>query len=557
MTHTAIVTYARGWPALTAVRSLGARGVRVVCGDSVPFAPSGFSRHCARSFRYPDPSEDPEGFLAALEAVVAEERARAPEGGEVVLLPIHSETYLIAAQRERFEALGARLALPESAAIERARDKGSLVALAREAGAPTPDTRVYERAADVYRDAPDLSYPVFVKVRGAAAGVGIEKVDGPVELIAAFERMVTGYDLEGASLPIVQAGVPGDDYCVSALFDRGECVAIHTYRNVRQFPRTTGAGVLRETVAAPEAEAIACRLLRHLDWHGLAQLDFRWAAPADGQPAAPQLIEVNPRFFGGLPQAVAAGVDYPWLVFQLALGRRPEPPTIDPTVRTETPVLGLLATLGTIGHDEEAQVALARLREACAAREDGEAVWARVARLLGELGRVANPRNLLASLRRVFAAHRGTINDVFRTDDPLPVLGVLYPLSVALKHGSLSTAVVLSEARAKPERRARLGLKGHLAPSWRTLAVTALAFLASVAVTQAAVGHGTWLEALFMAPARACAAFVPSWEGTGVGYAAFHVLNFTFLYLLAAVGLGVRERALEARLARGSLSVES
>ena len=53
--RTAIVTYGRGWPALTAVRSLGRRGVKVVCGDSVACAPSFFSRHCSKSFRYPDP----------------------------------------------------------------------------------------------------------------------------------------------------------------------------------------------------------------------------------------------------------------------------------------------------------------------------------------------------------------------------------------------------------------------------------------------------------------------------------------------------------------------
>jgi hypothetical protein len=37
----------------------------------------------------------------------------------------------------------------------------------------------------------------------------------------------------------------------------------------------------------------------------MAELDFR---RAEGGPS--YLIEVNPRFFGGLPQAVAANVDF-------------------------------------------------------------------------------------------------------------------------------------------------------------------------------------------------------------------------------------------------------
>ena len=48
----------------------------------------------------------------------------------------------------------------------------------------------------------------------------------------------------------------------------------------------------------------------------MAQLDFRWG----DDPSDPRLIELNPRFFGGLPQAIAAGVDYPWLAYRLALG---------------------------------------------------------------------------------------------------------------------------------------------------------------------------------------------------------------------------------------------
>ncbi len=535
---TAIVTYARGWPALAAVRSLGRRGVRVVAGDSVACAPATFSRYCAASFRYPDPSAEPEAFLDRLEAVVREQQQAT--GGEVVLLPVHAETYLIAAHRERFEAIGARLALPSTEQIEQTRDKGRLADLARDLGIRIPLTRAYEDVADVYRDAPHLTYPVFVKVRGAAAGVGIEKVDGPQALIEAYERFVDGYELSPAEYPLVQEAVPGDDYCVSALFDRGRCVALHTYRNVRQFPRTTGAGVLRETVAAPEAEGVARRLLEHLGWHGIAQLDFRWDEGADGTAVEPSLIELNPRLFGGLPQAVAAGVDYPWMLFQLALGHTPQPPTVDPTVRTETPVLGLIASLQAVGAEAEPGAALVRLREAVQAREHGEALWPRVQRLLAELGRTADPRPLVERLSGALALHRGTINDVFRTDDPLPVLGVLYPLTVALKHGSLSTAVVLSEARMKT-RAVRQGLATHLQPSWRILLLTAVVFLVSVLATHWGPVQSSVVGAAFELPARWASALAPAWQGTPRGYAVFHLVNFVFLYLLAGLGLRLRE----------------
>jgi predicted ATP-grasp superfamily ATP-dependent carboligase len=535
---TAIVTYGRGWPALAVTRSLGRRGVRVVCGDSVGFAPSFFSRYCEANFRYPDPAQDPAGFLDAVERIARRELERGL--GPVVLMPVHSETYLITQHRERFEALGVRLALPRHQDIQQTRDKGRLADLADELGIKIPTTHRLSSMSEVYKAAPDLAYPVFVKVRGSAAGVGIQKVSDPEELVAVVRDFVDGYELGPDQFPLLQEGVPGDDLCVSALFEQGRCVAVHTYRNVRQFPRTTGAGVLRETVAAPEAEAEACRLLSHLGWHGLAQLDFRWT---EGE--TPYLIELNPRFFGGLPQAIAAGVDHPWMLLQLALGESPASPTIDPQPRTETPILGLLATFSQIRHDDELHAGLRALRETLESQPGGPGRWQRFHAFLRELGAQANPSNVAAYLRGKLAVHRGTINDVIQSDDLMPVLGVLFPLSVALKHGTLDTAVVLSEARKKKADTPRVGFRGYLKPSWITLAAMSLVFLVSVAVTQAGALDGGLLDRAFSWPAALSARALPS--GGAPGYALFHLANVGFLYFLAACGLATRERVARAR----------
>lgn len=496
MNATAIVTYARGWPALAATRSLGTRGVRVVCGDSVPWTPSSFSRHCARSFRCPDAREDPAGFLAALEEQVRREQAR---GGEVVLLPVHAETVLLAEERARFEALGARLALPPAEAARRVHDKGALAEWAEARGVATPPTHRFASLAKVYAAAHSVRYPAFVKLRTAAAGVGVEKVCSPEELVRTYRRLIEDYGLDAADFPLVQEFAPGEDLCVSVLYERGRLVASHAYRNLRQFPRTTGAGVLRETTHAPEAVEVADRLLAPLAWHGVAQLDFRW----DGS-GTPQLIEVNPRLFGGLTQAVAAGVDYPWLLFRLALGRSCEVPRVDPRPRTVAPVVGLLASAQAAATGEE------------------------------------------PSLRAALAPHRGARNDVWRRDDPLPVLGLLYPLALLFEHGTLSTALVLSEARAKGAAVAERGWRELLRPNARTFLATGVVFLLSVFCTQASALDGTLLDGLFSLPAAVATRLSLPPEGPAA-YALFHLANFCFLWVLAAGLLRLREAARAAR----------
>ena len=121
-----------------------------------------------------------------------------------------------------------------------------------------------------------------------------------------------------------------------------------TYHNIRTYPVKSGTGVLRETVSEPAMEQTGAALLASLKWHGVAEIDFRW----DGQSPTPQLIEVNPRFWGGLTQSVASGWDYPWLLYRLALDGK-VPPIVpgDPTIKTETPVVSLLATLEEIVAD--------------------------------------------------------------------------------------------------------------------------------------------------------------------------------------------------------------
>ena len=51
-------------------------------------------------------------------------------------------------------------------------------------------------------------------------------------------------------------------------------------------------------------------------------IEFKW----DAEENRPKLIEVNARFWGSLNLAIRAGVDFPFLLYRLALGERVEGP---------------------------------------------------------------------------------------------------------------------------------------------------------------------------------------------------------------------------------------
>ena len=434
----AILTFSRGWNALAAARSLGRRGIEVIAGDEYAFSPTSFSKYTIASFIYPSPDRDPEGFLAKLEEIICQ---YAVPGQEYVLMPFHKETYVIARNRARFEPL-IKMAIPTIEQILQVDDKGTLARLCQQRGLPIPETLVADSAEEFRERAKAFAYPAFVKVRRSAAAVGVKQVHSAAEAATAADEFAKRFHLGAAEYPLLQAAVPGDDYCTTFLFDHGQSRATMTYHNLRTYPVKSGTGVLRETVSAPAMERTGEALLGSLGWHGVAEVDFRW----DGEEAEPLLIEVNPRFWGGLPQSVASGWDYPYLLYRLAVdGTVAAVVPHDSDVKTETPVMALLATLEEIVSDNAKMDAMHKayqeLRATC---KHGHRLHA-IHDFFRNMKESVDVKQRWEHARKLLDDHRHTVSDVWSWHDPLPALGMLYPLAVFMKNGKVSTELLVSE----------------------------------------------------------------------------------------------------------------
>ena len=437
----AIITFSRGWQTLVATRSLGRRGVEVITGDEYAMTAASFSRYSVAEFRYPNPTKEPDAFLDMLERTILEHKPE-DETTPYVLMPIHKETYLIARHRERFEP-HIRVPVPQIEHIRQVHNKGTLATYAAERGLPIPKTWTPKNMADFDSLAPEIKLPAFVKLREAASGVGIRKVNTFDELTSTFKEFVAHFKLSERDYPIIQQAVPGNDYCVTTLFDHGKMVASMTYRGLRAFPAERGATVMRETVEAPEMEKVAAELMGSLGWHGVAELDFRWEGTPEAQP---QLIEVNPRFFGGLIQSVESGWDYPWLLFQLASEGHVDPVSdVRTDVRTETPVLAFLATLQEIAENERGMKALTDSWEQAKAEFRTGSKRQGVRKLCRGVRDYFDVKARFNKARQLLEEHKHNIYDVLSRDDPFAALGVLYPLAVFLRHGKVNLELITGE----------------------------------------------------------------------------------------------------------------
>ncbi|MBC8372365.1 MAG: ATP-grasp domain-containing protein [Planctomycetes bacterium] len=437
----AIITFSRGWQTLVATRSLGRRGVEVITGDEYAMTAASFSKYSVADFRYPNPTKEPKAFLDVLEKVVTEHKP-ADETTPYVLMPIHKETYLIARHRERFEP-HVRVPVPQIEHIRQVHNKATLAAYAMERGLPTPRTWIPEDMAQFESIASDVELPAFVKLRESASGVGIRKVKTLDDLKSTFKEFIEYFKLKEKDYPIIQQAVGGDDYCVTTLFDHGKMVASMTYRGLRAFPAERGATVMRETVEAPEMEKVAAELMGPIGWHGVAELDFRWEGTPEAQP---QLIEVNPRFFGGLIQSVESGWDYPWLLFELAVKGHIDPVReIRTDIRTETPILAFLATLQEIAENERGMKALNDSWQHAKAEFRTGSKRQGVRKLFRGVKDYFDVKARFNKTRQLLEEHKDNIYDVLSRDDPFAALGVLYPLAVFLKHGKVNLELITGE----------------------------------------------------------------------------------------------------------------
>ena len=123
---------------------------------------------------------------------------------------------------------------------------------------------------------------------------------------------------------MLQRWIEGEGVGVFVLMWNGKIIARFSHRRIREKPPSGGVSVLCESIEPPPGTMnAAIQLLNELQWSGVAMVEFKW----DRLKNLPQLMEVNARFWGSIQLAISAGVDFPYMLYSLALGKKVEPVT--------------------------------------------------------------------------------------------------------------------------------------------------------------------------------------------------------------------------------------
>lgn len=289
---------------LTVARALGREGVPVI---GVSYSADGFGlrsrylveRHILR--------EPPESRIDALLKLVEQSRPN--------FLMVHGEANLVGinARRAEFEQFTRPLFAVQNV-LDRAFNKARTLEIAARLEIPVPRSYAVESATDLVQVAETVVYPVVLKPPRKYEQPELGHLNFTYRIIQnrhQFLEFLRPY-VDAPFYPLVQQYCPGHGVGIETCFYRNEPLALFQHRRIREFPIMGGPSVYRRSEPVePRLADWSVRLLREMEWDGLAMVEFRYD-PTNGDAV---LMEVNGRFWGSLPLAIHSGVNFPYLLY--------------------------------------------------------------------------------------------------------------------------------------------------------------------------------------------------------------------------------------------------
>ena len=312
MTASVLVTDARLRGALAVIRSLGAQGIRVTAADADRLAPGSFSRYCSRRVLCPRSRERPDDFVRSVFRELEETR-------HDVIIPAGPRSLFALATRKRELEKLTRFPFLDHDRLMVFRDKSRAADVARDCGLRIPETHTAGSPEDAAKIAGLLGFPLIVKPCSSSSSEGLTRVDRPKDVRPEWERLAGQY---GALM--LQEYIPwgGMTYDVCVLMNaESEPRAAFVGKRLRTCPPLAGMNAYGQGVDWPELRDMAIALLQSVHWYGPAQVEFR-IDPRDGRPV---FIEVNPHLWSSMFLAVESGVDFPYLLYRMAVDGDVEP----------------------------------------------------------------------------------------------------------------------------------------------------------------------------------------------------------------------------------------
>ncbi len=302
--------------ALAVVRSLGTLGLNVFTADNTVKSLAGTSRFVTNNYFITSPTQSTEDFILELVHLIDSIKID-------ILFPLtDSSIQAILHNRDRLPDV--KLPFPDLQQYESVSNKAVLFQFAETIGVSVPKTYYINDIGTIPDILKAVNYNLVIKPYKSKYYV--DGVIVPTEVLlptdnAQIPALVQQHQWLTKFPFMLQQHVSGYGKGLFAIYNHGTPVAYFSHKRLKEKPPEGGVSVLSTSEpASAELIAIADKLLRAKNWHGVAMVEFKI-----DQNGVPYLMEINARFWGSLQLAIDSGIDFPKLLYKVAVGEATQP----------------------------------------------------------------------------------------------------------------------------------------------------------------------------------------------------------------------------------------
>jgi predicted ATP-grasp superfamily ATP-dependent carboligase len=291
---------------LSVIRSLGRGGVQVHTAWNESKSLAIHSRYLYKAHDIPKFDLNNPAWKQALCELMKREKF------DLVIPCTDLEIIACQTNRAELEAYG-RLYLISDEAFEILFDKFKTNELARSVGVRVPREILVTRMDQVEQILSQFEWPIVLKPRKSCNIANpkdwhqVQKAYNEKELKQSLSKMLQ------VGAIAVQENFVGQGVGVELLLKNGRPLLTFQHLRVHE-PLHGGPSSYRKSMAVTsELFDASLKILRPLRYTGVAMVEFK----VNPKTKEWIFIEVNPRFWGSLPLAVASGADFPLMLFQM------------------------------------------------------------------------------------------------------------------------------------------------------------------------------------------------------------------------------------------------
>ncbi|HCE44150.1 MAG TPA: hypothetical protein DET40_11425 [Lentisphaeria bacterium] len=301
--YDAIVTDASQRVSLELTRALGERGLRIL----------NVEKECYRKSAISSSSRYSSGFELVLD--YSSDRFLELCEKATTVFPVSTNTN-IAVYNKAVVRFPEKFLLPPLETFYKANSKPSSMGIVAELGIPCPMTLTLKNGGNPPKALNDYGFPVVLKLANDE-NLALEPQDryGIAGSEKDAEKQWNRLKVHGKDI-LVQEYLSGGGFGWSAIYDRdNRCSAEITHMRLREYPVSGGPSSYCMTVKDDIISSYGRKILDHLKWTGPAMVEFK--KNSNGEI---RFLEINPRYWGSLPLARHAGINIPYIHYQLLTG---------------------------------------------------------------------------------------------------------------------------------------------------------------------------------------------------------------------------------------------